>query len=71
VFAIIQACKVSLSSSSARYLIHEGASKVLGRLVMRWGMRNFLLICPSCKNAASAIRGRYLLGQERLTCDRC
>lgn len=44
---------------------------MLGGLVMRWRMRNFLLICPSCKNAASAIRGRYMLGQERLTCDRC
>lgn len=39
--------------------------------MMRWRMRNFLLICPSCKNAATAIHGRYMLGQERLTCDRC
>jgi len=44
---------------------------MLGDLVMRWRMRSFLLICPSCKNAASAIRGRYMLGEERLTCDRC
>lgn len=39
--------------------------------MMRWRMRNFLLICPSCKNAANGIHGRYMLGQERLTCDRC
>jgi hypothetical protein len=44
---------------------------VLDGLMMRWRMRNFLLVCPSCKIAASAIRGRYMLGEERLTCDRC
>src|SRR5262249_12387320 len=43
---------------------------VLGGLVTRWRMRNFLLVCPSCKNVA-AKRGRYMLGEERLTCNRC
>jgi hypothetical protein len=45
--------------------------RVLGDLVIRWRMRNFLLVCPSCKNATSANRARYMLGEERLTCDRC
>lgn len=49
----------------------KGRSKVLDSLVMRWRMRNFLLVCPSCKNATPTNRGRYMLGEERLTCDRC
>lgn len=44
---------------------------MLGGLLMRWRMRNFLLICPSCKNVVSAIRARYMLGQESLTCVHC
>jgi hypothetical protein len=44
---------------------------VLGSLVMRLRLRNFLLVCPSCKIVASAIRARYRLGDERLTCNRC
>jgi hypothetical protein len=43
----------------------------LGDLLMRWHMRRFLLVCPSCKNASPANRGRYMLGEEHLTCDRC
>jgi hypothetical protein len=30
----------------------------------------FFMVCPSCKNVA-AKRGRYMLGEERLTCNRC
>ena len=42
---------------------------VLGGLVTRWRMRNFLMVCPSCKNVAK--RGRYMLGEERLMCNLC
>jgi hypothetical protein len=39
---------------------------VLSGLVMRWRMRNFLLVCPSCKNVASENRGRYIVPVENL-----
>jgi hypothetical protein len=43
-------------------------------LFLRWDARNYLLVCPNCKTAASAEafrRGRYMLGEQKLTCERC
>ena len=46
----------------------------LRNLVVRWGARNFSLVCPHCRQPASPAvfrRGRYRLGEETLACERC
>jgi len=43
-------------------------------LVQRWRSRNLTLACPNCRNAVSlqAFRNaRYMLGDEKLTCEHC
>lgn len=42
--------------------------------IERWKNRNFWLACPSCRQKASDetfAKGRYLLSEEGLECDRC
>jgi len=46
----------------------------LRHLVLRWGARNFSLVCPHCRHPASSPtfrRGRYMLGDETLCCEHC
>ena len=46
----------------------------LRNLVLRWGARNFSLVCPHCRQPASPRafrRGRYRLGEEKLVCEQC
>ena len=43
-------------------------------LVQRWRARNLMLACPSCREALPSEafrRARYMLGDEKLTCERC
>jgi hypothetical protein len=46
----------------------------LRHLAVRWGARNFSLVCPHCRRPASSLafkRGRFMLGDENLVCERC
>ena len=46
----------------------------LRHLVVRWGARNFSLVCPHCRRPASSLafkRGRFMLGDENLVCEQC
>jgi hypothetical protein len=46
----------------------------LRHLALRWGARNFSLVCPRCRHPASSPmfrRGRYKLGDEKLVCEEC
>ena len=46
----------------------------LRHLVLRWGARNFSLVCPHCRRPASSVvfkRGRFMLGDEKLVCEQC
>ncbi|WP_314960459.1 hypothetical protein [Bradyrhizobium cosmicum] len=46
----------------------------LKHLVLRWGARNFSLVCPRCRHPASSTtfrRGRFMLGDEKLSCEEC
>ncbi|OAF06195.1 hypothetical protein AYJ54_21230 [Bradyrhizobium centrolobii] len=41
---------------------------------MRWGARKLSLTCPHCRHPASLLafkRGRFMLGDEKLCCERC
>ena len=43
-------------------------------LIQRWRARNLTLVCPNCRKAASSKsfrRARYMLGDEKLTCEHC
>jgi hypothetical protein len=43
-------------------------------LMLRWGARKFELVCPHCRTPASDFafkRGRYMLGDQELSCEQC
>jgi hypothetical protein len=43
-------------------------------LFTRWGIRNLTLVCPHCKMLPTPSvfrRGRYLPGEQELTCEAC
>ena len=43
-------------------------------LVQRWRSRNLTLACPNCRSAVSSQAfgsARYMLGDEKLTCEHC
>lgn len=42
--------------------------------MLRWGARNFELACPHCRMPVSDVafkRGRYMLGDQELSCEQC
>jgi hypothetical protein len=46
----------------------------LRNLFLRWGVRNFSLVCPQCRHPASPAafrRGRYRFGEDMLVCEQC
>jgi hypothetical protein len=46
----------------------------LRHLVLRWSARHFSLVCPHCRRPASPPtfkRGRFMLGDQKLSCEQC
>jgi hypothetical protein len=57
-----------------RVVAEEEGVNWLRHLVLRWGARNFSLVCPHCRHPASRPtyrRGRFKLGDETLICAQC